>query len=77
MLTCEEDLAHESSWAVRASWVSWVRNFVGVSFGALNPHLLQTAAERVRMQVEHLGRAFLAFDYPVGFREHFEDVLPL
>src|SRR6266498_4003462 len=91
MLTCEEDLAHESSWAVRASWVSWVRTFVGMasgtrygtgsgsdavvskivalrgarslplpvpyrwsSFGALNPHLLQTAAERVRMQVEHL-----------------------
>src|SRR6266545_862118 len=108
MLTCEEDLAHESS------WVSWVRTFVGMasgtrygtgsgsdavvskivalrgarslplpvpyrwsSFGALNPHLLQTAAERVRMQVEHLGRAFLAFDHPVGLREYFDDVLPL
>jgi hypothetical protein len=114
MLTCEEDLAHESSWAARASWVSWVRTFVGMasgtrydtgsgsdlvvskivaprgarslllpvpyrwsSFGALNPHLLQTAAERVRMQVEHLGRASLSFNHPVGLRENSEDVLPL
>src|SRR5262249_16958962 len=72
-----EDLTREASWAVRASWVSWVRNFVGVSFGALNPHLLQTPAYRVRMQVHHLGRAFLSFDYPVGLREYFDDVLPL
>lgn len=55
---------------------SMISNVKG-SFGALNAHFFQPAAERVRMEAKQLGRAVVAFDHPIGLSQRLEDVLAL
>ena len=47
-----------------------------VLLGALDTEFFHPAAQRVGVQIEQLGRAFCAFDDPVGLVQNGDDVLP-